>query len=133
MPSPFTLPTLFLNEKIKTLPHYSAPLLSAAASPAEGTRKERALPFPTRRLSLGSASPALFSIKTSIFLKSGDIMQQQRGGAQASLDYVPERGRCNQSSHLKVASPLLTRQQKFIFPGYVRDLKKWEKGQLAAT
>ena len=61
----------------------SSPLLSSpplrAASPAEGTRKERALPFPTRRLSLGSASPALFSIKTSIFLKSGDIMQQQRG------------------------------------------------------
>ena len=30
------------------------------------------------------------------------------------IDYVPERGCCNQSSHLKVASPLLTRQQKFM-------------------
>lgn len=56
-----------------------SPLLAAAASPSEGTRTERALPFPARWLSLGSASPALFSTKTSIFLKSGDIMQQRRG------------------------------------------------------
>lgn len=40
-------------------------------------------------------------------------MQHQRGSA-SQPDYVLARERCNQSSHLKVASPLLTRQLKFM-------------------
>lgn len=110
MPSPFTLPTLFLNEKIKTIPHYSAPVFSSAASPTEGTRKERAQPFPKRRLSL----PGALLYQNINFPEIRRHYATAAGGAQASPDYVPERGRCNQSSHLKVASPLLTRQQKFM-------------------
>lgn len=90
-----------------------------AASPGEGTGKERQVRaksiFPLRE-SLASAQPPWrSSLPKHQFSWNQETLCNSSGGrAQTSQDYVPARGRCNQSSHLKVASPILTRQQKFM-------------------
>lgn len=112
----------FLNKKIQTISHYSAPPPrppTPSPPPAlqkAGERRERC-PSRSRWLSLGYFSAALYPNINFPEIRRHYATAAGRGwgwGARTSPVYVPARGRCNQSSHLKVASPLARQGSKSL-------------------
>lgn len=103
----------FLNTKIKTIPYNSAPP-HPRRQPRRKHEKGKSAALPARD-GLASAQPPGAPFDQNInFPEIRRHYATAKRGVQTSPVYVPARGRCNQSNHLKVASPLLKRQQKFM-------------------
>lgn len=87
----------------------SSPLLSSPPlrrrQPRRRDEKEKSAALPHEKAQPRLSLPGALLYQNINFPEIRRHYATAAGGAQASPDYVPERRRCNQSSHLKVASP----------------------------
>lgn len=111
MPSPFT-PLTVSQENQDYSPLLYPPLPRRQARRKH--KKGKSVALPSRDGSASTQPPGAPLYQNINFPEIRRHYATAAGGAQTSPVYVPARERCNQSSHLKVASPLQTRQQKFM-------------------
>lgn len=121
VPSLFTPPTLSQQENPDYFPLLSPPPRPPTPSPPPALQKagerREGCPSRSRWLSLGYFSAALYPNINFPEIRRHYATAAGRGwgwGARTSPVYVPARGRCNQSSHLKVASPLARQGSKSL-------------------